>query len=252
MLRGDPHRWRSFGRVRSAASLPPPYQTMLPSFGGVLRQADGVTGHLAGVNGAEPLAHSDACPLQAGEELLFRARPGRGDGHLTAQAGSCRPAARAGPASQPWPSHLGVASPPAGPGHGQPAQRNGLTRTTHRLCGRWPNGVSGITTTSVLIPRLYLKGHCPLCKRGRTFLSRLVTPQIEACRTATNHRVIAWTSVAGHQRYVLPSEGWRRAEVTVLCMSFTSPALKKNGKAVNFRRLDRCIDQHVATIGRCS
>jgi len=42
--------------------------------------------------------------------------------------------------------------------------------------------------------------------------------------------VIAWTSVAGHQRYVLPREGWRRAEVTVLCVSGSSPALKGNEK----------------------
>ena len=80
-VRAGSQRQRSLGRVRSAASFPPPNHTGPPCAGGVASQRDGVSGDLAGVAGAEPLADQYPGPVQPGEELLLAGRPGgRGAG----------------------------------------------------------------------------------------------------------------------------------------------------------------------------
>ncbi|HUK67960.1 MAG TPA: hypothetical protein VLW50_04255 [Streptosporangiaceae bacterium] len=61
--------------MRSAASLPPPYQTGPPVFGGVAGERDRVSGDLAA--GASAVAQADVDPggPEGGEEFLL----GRGE-----------------------------------------------------------------------------------------------------------------------------------------------------------------------------
>ena len=77
----------SLGQVRSAASLPPPYQTGCAVPGGVIGKRDGVPGDLAGVGHAVPQPDQHPGLVQPGEELLGAGRGCGGGGDVAAQRG---------------------------------------------------------------------------------------------------------------------------------------------------------------------
>ncbi len=129
---GAAQRARNFGKLRSAASFPPPYQ-ITPLSRPVCRgRPTAYPGDLTGARRAVPLAHQQARPAQPGEELLLRARP------------ACRSADHP---AESGPGHLGPTAPrglfglgagrPLGGGAG-PLGRWTAARTTALPPGRRP------------------------------------------------------------------------------------------------------------------
>jgi hypothetical protein len=76
----------------------------------VVRQADGIAGHLAGVLGAVPLADQDPLGRELVEELAFRPRSGRRPADVPPQRHPGRPV----PAAPSCLLRLGTARPPGG------------------------------------------------------------------------------------------------------------------------------------------
>src|ERR1019366_3577967 len=79
---GSTQRDRSFGKVRVCREFPAAVPDGLAVLGGVRREADGVPGHLAGVDCAVAVADLHTGLGQAGEELVFRPCSGSGGANL--------------------------------------------------------------------------------------------------------------------------------------------------------------------------
>ena len=107
---GAAQRARSFGRVRSAASLPPPYQIVPPVLLTCCGRPTAYPVTSPGLTVLYRLRTSTPASAEPGEELILGARPARRSAHLAAQ----RRAGRLGPPAPGRLLRLGADRPPGG------------------------------------------------------------------------------------------------------------------------------------------